>query len=661
MYSRKYKVIIALSFAVSVAIASIFLDSAQVLAQTATGSARPAVRTATSSARATPRPTPTPEPPADPSKPFSTSLETSYDVADSGMTTVTNTFTVTNNSPTTFLKEYGLQLHSTSIQNIVVKNNKETIDPQISTDSNTTSIKIAFPDEVVGQGKKRTFSISYQSADIAAIAGKVLEVHIPPFTSSEQYTSRKIVLNTPLKFGRATRITPEYTSVTFNGTSFVTTFDQPTQTSISAFFGSEQYYKMTLRYNLENESSSPGVAQIALPPDTQFQRMHFYSLEPSTSNIKIDEDGNWIATYTVPPQSQLPVYLTTGVKLLLDADPTVPVIKPTPQHVKGMKFWDTHSSLIKEKTQQFNTPESIYNHIVDSFSYSYAIAEQNVAPTRLGAETAFARPTDAVCQEFTDAFVTMSRAAGVPARRLTGYAYTQNSQLRPVALSDDVLHAWPEFFNAESNHWQQVDPTWENTTGGVDYFHQFDLSHIVFAINGASSTTPYPAGAYNLAVGESKDVEVEFADNFPSIKPELEVGFSPRQVGGVGLPGAYLLQITNKTAQAWYDIDTKIESSDSQVLIEYEGLPNRAILPYQTVVIPIQLSVKNWSVMQTVPLSIKITLPEHGTVYESNQDVSAGNKILAPFKDPNVIFGVVTGVIILAVGAGSILVFRRKR
>jgi transglutaminase-like putative cysteine protease len=620
-------------------------------------------RAATGSAvRATLKPTPSPTPiPVDPSTPFTTSLETSYEVTSDGLTTVTNTFSVTNNSPTTFLKEYGLELHSTSIQNIAVTYNKEKIEPQISTDKNTTSIKISFPDEVVGQGKKRTFAISYQSNDIATVAGKVLEVHVPPFTSSESYTSRKVVLKTPTQFGRAIRITPEYSSVTFDGKAFITTFDQPGQGSISAFFGSEQYYKMTLRYNLENESSSPGIAQIALPPDTTFQKMHFISLDPMSNDLKIDEDGNWIATYTVPPQSALPVYLTANVKVVLEPNKNIPVIQPLPAHLKNLKYWETNNSVIKDTVQQYSTPETIYKHIVDTLSYSYTIAERPEAPTRLGAVASFAQPEQAVCQEFTDTFVTMSRAANIPARRLTGYAYTQNTQLRPLSLTGDVLHSWPEFYNAEAGYWQPVDPTWEDTTGGVDYFHQFDLSHIVFAINGVSSTMPAPAGAYNLAAGESKDVDVSFDSAFPIIKPDVIVGFGPSQLGGVEVPGSYTLTLTNKTGQAWYDIGIAIETSDDQVQIEYEPLPHNVVLPYQTVEIPIQLSTKSWSVVRKAPVSVKVTLPDIDPLYDRTEELTARNKILAPFKDPNVIAGVVTGVIIITFGAGSLLVFRRKR
>ena len=55
--------------------------------------------------------------------------------------------------------------------------------------------------------------------------------------------------------------------------------------------------------------------------------------------------------------------------------------------------------------------------------------------------------------EFTDLFVAIARAAGIPARESVGYAYTTNSRLRPLSLVTDVLHAWPEYYDADKKIW----------------------------------------------------------------------------------------------------------------------------------------------------------------------------------------------------------------
>ncbi|MBP7768744.1 hypothetical protein KA082_02840, partial [Candidatus Woesebacteria bacterium] len=261
-------------------------------------------------------------------EPFKTELTTTYVVDTSGTTKITHTFVVTNTTPTTFLRQYALKLHTTNIENIVVKNANKELQPEIDKQATLTSINITFPDQIVGEGKRREFSILYESKDVADISGKVLEVHIPPFADSEEYARHTVILKTPIQFGKAARSTPIPTNVTIDTSGLVTTFEQPAKTAISAFFGEEQYYKVTLRYRLENKTSSTGLAQIALPPDTSFQRVHIFSLDPPTNDIKIDTDGNWIATYTLPSQSNQDVYLTAAIKVTLEPSSYIPITQP---------------------------------------------------------------------------------------------------------------------------------------------------------------------------------------------------------------------------------------------------------------------------------------------------------------------------------------------
>ena len=108
----------------------------------------------------------------------------------------------------------------------------------------------------------------------------------------------------------------------------------------------------------------------------------------------------------------------------------------------------------------------------------------------------------------------MSRALNIPSREINGYAYTTNTALRPLAQETDILHAWPEFYDSANNSWIQVDPTWGNTTGGIDYFHQLDFSHITFVRHGLEPTYPLPAGVYKDSL-DQKYIQVEVASDFP--------------------------------------------------------------------------------------------------------------------------------------------------
>src|SRR5690606_16956842 len=91
---------------------------------------------------------------------------------------------------------------------------------------------------------------------------------------------------------------------------------------------------------------------------------------------------------------------------------------------------------------------------------------------------------------------------------------TENDRLRPLSLVDDVLHAWPEYYDKDKKQWVMIDPTWGNTTKGMDYFNTLDFEHITFVVKGLDSEYPIPAGGYKFDK-KSMDIEIQFvqADN----------------------------------------------------------------------------------------------------------------------------------------------------
>ncbi len=112
----------------------------------------------------------------------------------------------------------------------------------------------------------------------------------------------------------------------------------------------------------------------------------------------------------------------------------------------------------------------------------------------------------------------MARKTGIPAREIQGFAISNNDKLKPLSLSKDVLHVWPEYFNKQNNTWTQIDPTWTNTTSGVNYFDKLDLNHIAFVIHGDKLNDTLPAGFYKNPNKTSKDIQITTTApiNFPT-------------------------------------------------------------------------------------------------------------------------------------------------
>ncbi len=601
---------------------------------------------------------------------FTIAVETTYRVSREGSTQVSHHFKITNKTPTIYLKQYAMRSNYIGLQNITVTSNSKEITPNIVRNENGTSIGITFDDDVVGQGKVRDFSIEYQNPDLATVAGNVLEVHIPALGAENNFTSNRIILFTPVFFSLPVRVTPTPVSTEFIQTEVKTVLEltdgNTFSKSISAIYGTEQNYQMTLRYNLENPSSNPGIAQIALPPDTKHQKLHYHSLDPLPDDMKQDPDGNWIASYRIPASSVTVVHLTAQAKITLEPNDEIPIIPVQKSHTNSDKYWESDAQLIQQKAEEFSSAESIYNHILDSLTYSKREITLE-AFTRFGAVSAFKNEnrTDAVCQEFADTFIAIARAAKIPARRLVGYAYSQNTTLRPASFGGDILHAWPEYFDQQKNAWIQIDPTWGSTTGGVDYFNLFDLNHIVFSINGNSSTLPNPAGSYKLVTQkETKDVEVSISQEpFPKIGAAITTKMEQKKFFFIPIPGMFTISITNDTGQAWYDIRPQIVSQDPSIEVAFgEDSIIQALLPFQTRSFDVTFFTKGLSVPKKSEITLNYLWQNTGQpLYEPTQQyIISGPQLVTALQKQETYIYLGVGLVIITLITGSILVYRPK-
>lgn len=595
---------------------------------------------------------------------FHSTIESTYRISREGTTQVSHHIRITNKTPTIYLKQYAFKTSDFSLLNPKVRSGTKEIPANIVTNETGTSIGITFEDDVVGQSKVRDFFIEYVDTTSASVAGRVLEVHIPQLGNGTTFDSNRTILYTPVYFSLPVRVSQTPISSEFIQTEAKLAFDRPNGEPISAIFGTDQNYKMTLRYHLENPTSNPAIAQIALPPDTQHQKMHYHDLDPLPQEMKQDSDGNWIASYQIPASSVTVVHLTAEAKVSLEPNPDVPLIPVQKSHTQNDKYWESTNSVIKEKAQTFTTAESIYNHIVDTLSYSRKELTPDTV-TRYGAVEAFKNADDAVCQEFTDSFIAIARAANIPARRLVGYAYSQNSMLRPASFAGDVLHSWPEYFDSEQNRWISIDPTWGDTTGGVDYFHLFDLNHIVFAINGNSSTLPNPAGSYKvLSEAETTDVDVSISDTqFPTITPDISTQLVQKKFFFIPIPGMFTISITNNSGQAWYDIQPQITTQDPDVTVKIGEKNALAILlPFQTKTFGVTFFTKGLS----IPKQSEITLHyiwqnTNESLYEpTKQFITSGPQYITIFQKQETYIYLGIGGIIITLITGSILVYRPK-
>lgn len=589
---------------------------------------------------------------------FAINLHSTYTVTATGKTIVEQKFLIKNKNPELFVSKYGIVVSSTNLENIEVTHNGKRLESLINKQKGQTSIGVTFEDKVVGEGKTNELIISYTDRDIALISGKILEINIPELSDHDQYQEYQLELRVPSIFDTPSRISPKNFNLRQEGDYNVITYNDLENQSVSAIFGNKQVFELKLNYYLNNPTSQNALTQITLPPETPYQKVHYFNLDPMPDHIKEDLDGNFIATYQIPANNSFNVELLAQVLLTLSADPLVPFSPVLTEHVNEQRFWELNNPLIIEITKNLQSPKNISDFVVEKLNYTSKPLDQSLE--RLGALNAIKEENknDATCQEFTDLFIALARQKKIPARRIVGIAYSNNEELRPNNLSGDVLHTWPEYYDQKEQSWLRIDPTWEDTTGGIDYFNNFDLNHIALAINGISSSLPYPAGSYSGEEAErNKKIYLDFSkEEFSQVNPSLEVDLIDKKIYGISMPGNYELQILNQTGMVWYFKDIKISGENVKIIINQDQGVDK-ILPFAKIVLPITVYNNDGNIQYKTKINVLTVLKEGQT---TNNEFEVSTSLQLKITNSKKVIFLGTSTIVFALLAGSLFLLGRK-
>ena len=489
---------------------------------------------------------------------FATSYDVTYDIGEDGVTSVTEKISLRNLTSQYYATQFKLTIGATSIFDVIATDGAGPMEVAQEQAGTATTLTVKFNQQIAGQDKKLDWYLSFKSKDFAQKQGKVWEVSAPKISSTTSLDSYNLTLSVPLSFGEPTIVSPTPARETTNfGKRFLTyTKDQLESAGVSASFGTIQLFDFNLSYHLENSNLVPILTTIALPPDTAFQDVAFQRINPEPINVTVDDDGNYLAWYRLSRGQKIDVNVTGSSKLYSRSKVKNPFLEESlkNKYTQATKYWPSDNPLIKTKLSEIfskGTPLSnsekaklIHRFVAGFLKYDTSrLSRGNIE--RFGAVTALNNSDKAVCMEFTDLFIALSRAAGVPARELNGFAYTANNSLRPLSLSKDVLHSWPEYWD-ENRGWVMIDPTWENTTGGVDYFNKLDLNHFVFAVHGISSEKPVPAGSYKYLNQDSQDVKVSLSETDFVGKAQIQVTIEVPDPILAGFPSKAKVKISNQ-------------------------------------------------------------------------------------------------------------------
>lgn len=514
---------------------------------------------------------------------FITDSRVVYVIDELGNTKINHHTSITNISSEKYVTSYTYTLNGVKPLSIKAYDNKGAIDTEIIEEEESIVVNMFFDDAVVGKDNFRNFTLSYEVDDIAAKTGEVWEIIIPKMIEVGGYRNLEIEVQVPNSFGKESYISPKFNRKGADQTSRVYTFDKSviSESALSMGFGDFQVFSFTLKYHLDNPLKSKAKTEIPIPPDTPFQKVYLSSISPKPESIYVDNDDNWIATYELSPRERVDINVIGSVQLFSSPWKDFNRVLDYTSNTSETNYWQSKSPDIIELSTSLDTPRDIYNYVAENLDYDYERVKPNVE--RLGSIGALKNPGSAICMEFTDLFIALSRAKGIPAREVNGFAYSENPELQPLSLVADVLHAWPEYWDSENMLWIPVDPTWASTTNGGNYFDKLDLRHFTFVHHGSDPSKPYPPGSYKLGENPQKDVFVNFGRLPENRENNIEINAKYQQ-GWPIAKGKALVEIINNGPLAVYDTNSIVSFDKKNI----DGKYHDVILPFTSVIYEVE-------------------------------------------------------------------------
>ncbi|MBQ6449316.1 hypothetical protein IJJ08_00210 [bacterium] len=227
---------------------------------------------------------------------FHTRVSGEYTFSANAPTRVKLDYTLTNANAAVFVQNYQVILPE-SAANIVIQAKDQQITKQLHSQAGQQLVDLAFDNEVVGQGKRREFTLEYTDTSLRQKRGGSLFLHIPSLMGSEEFDSYETIVRTPLEFGRPDFVTPTPEKTGTGSGQLVYTFAPTNGQAINIGYGRQQILQFEWQQELFNRQHTPAYQVVTLPGDGPEWRVVYSSLTPEPTDWQPRTNGTWQGIY----------------------------------------------------------------------------------------------------------------------------------------------------------------------------------------------------------------------------------------------------------------------------------------------------------------------------------------------------------------------------
>ena len=455
---------------------------------------------------------------------FKVVIDREYNVEADGTLQVIETHTVRNESQN---RRVISKSNEESFQISVVSGSKDKLEETVRTavltiDGQQTNfdasyhedkaiISVFYPREIT-KNQQIVFRLQYTNYGLVERVGALYDIYAPGFAKDIQFVSGL----TETEYNTLVRVSSSLPEENFaipsptktedaNGFR-VYTFGQETLVGKTIWIqrGKVQYYQFKIVQQGsptdEKDTGYQNEYHLILPRDIDegevYQKVYFAKISPEPSEIIRDSDENLLGVfkfsshlaftvtiegYAAVGLSDFGVNATNGGLLNQLSSDLVST------YTKAAQFWEVDSSEIQKVAKDlkgssqniFDIISKTYEFVVNSIDYSevkrFGLNERQGALTTL-------KQGAGVCMEYSDLFLTLVRAQGIPARAVFGYGY--DSKLDSNAQE---AHQWVNVYLPGVEKWVSVDVTWGESG---DALIGGDLNHFYTHVATTDPNTP---------------------------------------------------------------------------------------------------------------------------------------------------------------------------
>ncbi|MBC2581981.1 transglutaminase domain-containing protein [Clostridium sp. DJ247] len=253
-------------------------------------------------------------------------------------------------------------------------------------------------------------------------------------------------------------------------------------------FTAEQETKLRLNYNIGSLSNSPYQKEIDLNVSGENAKIisedSSYKKLTGDSYLKPGEKLQYQVVRTIQ---------TSGIKYIKDLSKTSGDYNNFSEYNKytapSEKIESDNEEIVNKSKEIFSGITNPYYKAKKAYEFVNNYMNYDESNKNKGALNAL-QTSKGVCEDYSELFVALLRASGVPARVVTGFWIDKNNFNNNIANGDNYRHAWAEYYLPEYG-WIVVEPTNiyyynGNKTIDYDYFSNLDgASHFIVGYDAA--------------------------------------------------------------------------------------------------------------------------------------------------------------------------------